>query len=103
MKKILRVMILIGILSFFPMQTVLAEEDVNANDLVIRIDPADTTKGKEVVGKPTPKFPNTNGSKNGSLPHLGQMITSFILLLSGIACLIVFCGVISMKKIYYSM
>lgn len=35
-----------------------------------------------------------------SLPKLGQMITSFVLLLSGVACLIICFGVISLKKIY---
>ena len=102
MKKFLQVFVLVGMFSFFPMHTVLAAGNEGSNDLVIEIKPDDgKTIDKEIVGKPTPKFPNTGGPKTGSLPHLGQMITSFILLLSGIACLIVFCGVISFKKIYY--
>ncbi|MGM0218749.1 hypothetical protein [Enterococcus sp. AZ126] len=103
MKKILHVVFLVAIFSFFPIHTVLAAGNEDSNDLVIQIKPDDDkTIDKEIVGKPTPKFPNTSGPKTGTLPHLGQMITSFILLLSGIACLIVFCGVISFKKIYYS-
>ncbi|OJG55483.1 hypothetical protein RV06_GL001926 [Enterococcus haemoperoxidus] len=77
-------------------------ENEESNGLVIQIEPADKPTDKGIIGKPMPKVPNTSGPKNGSLPHLGQMITSFILLLSGIACLIVFCGVLSFKKIYYS-
>ncbi|OTN89265.1 hypothetical protein A5819_001757 [Enterococcus sp. 7E2_DIV0204] len=45
--------------------------------------------------KPT-GYPDTDGA----LPHLGQMMTSFILLLLGVACLIVFLGVISLRKVY---
>ncbi|MGX7243618.1 hypothetical protein ACWOC1_02075 [Enterococcus quebecensis] len=41
-------------------------------------------------------YPNTSGA----LPHLGQMMTSFLLLLVGIGCLIVFVGVISLRKVY---
>ncbi|EOL50921.1 hypothetical protein [Enterococcus caccae] len=44
----------------------------------------------------TPVYPETDGA----LPHLGQMMTSFILLLLGVACLIVFLGVISLRKVY---
>lgn len=43
-----------------------------------------------------PGYPKTNGA----LPYLGQMMTSFILLLLGVACLIVFLGVISLRKVY---
>ncbi|EOL49887.1 hypothetical protein [Enterococcus caccae] len=43
-----------------------------------------------------PVYPSTDGA----LPHLGQMMTSFILLLLGVACLIVFLGVISLRKVY---
>ncbi|MBO0439836.1 hypothetical protein [Candidatus Enterococcus ikei] len=43
-----------------------------------------------------PVYPATDGA----LPHLGQMMTSFILLLLGVACLIVFLGVISLRKVY---
>lgn len=43
-----------------------------------------------------PQLPATSGA----LPHLGQMMTSFILLLLGVACLIVFLGVISLRKVY---
>ncbi|MGM0218051.1 hypothetical protein [Enterococcus sp. AZ126] len=102
MKKLLQMFVLVSILSIFPMHTVLAVGNEDSGDLVIQIKPDDQTNQKEKVVKPTPKFPNTGNLQNGTLPHLGQMITSFILLLSGIACLIVFCGVISFKKIYYS-
>ncbi|WP_430602052.1 hypothetical protein IGJ02_002261 [Enterococcus sp. DIV0724b] len=44
--------------------------------------------------------PTTDPTLNGALPHLGQMMTSFILLLLGVTCLIVFLGVISLKKVY---
>lgn len=47
-----------------------------------------------------PSKPTKSPSVNGSLPHLGQMVTSFIFLLLGLACLIVFVGVISLRKIY---
>ncbi|EOL49877.1 hypothetical protein [Enterococcus caccae] len=39
-------------------------------------------------------------STDGALPHLGQMMTSFILLLLGVACLIIFLGVVSLRKVY---
>lgn len=103
MKKFLHVFALVSIFFIFPIHTVLAVGNEESNGLVIQIEPADKPTDKEIIGKPMPKFPNTSGPKNGSLPHLGQMITSFILLLSGIACLIVFCGVLSFKKIYYSL
>ncbi|OTN83839.1 hypothetical protein A5819_003658 [Enterococcus sp. 7E2_DIV0204] len=54
--------------------------------------------------KPTPPIyepkPPVYPTTEGALPHLGQMMTSFILLLSGVACLIVFLGVISLRKVY---
>ncbi|OJG74017.1 hypothetical protein RV12_GL000365 [Enterococcus quebecensis] len=54
--------------------------------------------------KPKPPIyeakPTGYPSTDGALPHLGQLMTSFILLLLGVACLIVFLGVISLRKIY---
>ncbi|EOL46368.1 hypothetical protein [Enterococcus caccae] len=44
--------------------------------------------------------PITDPTLNGALPHLGQMMTSFILLLLGVACLIIFLGVVSLRKVY---
>lgn len=38
--------------------------------------------------------------KEGTLPHLGQMVTSCILLLSGVSCLIVSIGIIGLRRVY---
>ncbi|MGM0218061.1 hypothetical protein [Enterococcus sp. AZ126] len=104
MKKLLYMLILATILSFFPMHTGFAvENEESSNGLVIQIEPTDKLTDKKISGKPTAKYPKTSESKNGLLPHLGQMITSYIILLSEIACLIIFCGVICFKKIYYNM
>ena len=54
--------------------------------------------------KPKPPIyetkPPVYPTSDGVLPHLGQMMTSFILLLLGVTCLIVFLGVISLRKVY---
>lgn len=46
-----------------------------------------------------PALPNY-GNKEQYLPSLGQFISSFILLLIGVACLLVFLGIVSLRKIY---
>ncbi|MEI5993505.1 hypothetical protein [Candidatus Enterococcus mansonii] len=54
--------------------------------------------------KPKPPIYETKPAEypatDGALPHLGQMMTSFILLLLGVACLIIFLGVVSLRKVY---
>lgn len=74
--------------------------DQGKSDVGISFDPS-----KEVE-KPEPPIyePKPPGGldKNSALPHLGQMVTSFILLLIGVSCLIVGIGIIGLRKVYYS-
>lgn len=50
-----------------------------------------------VIYKPIP--PNSV-EPNGKLPQLGQLVSSLICLLGGMACLIIVIGAFSFKKIY---
>lgn len=100
--------VMVAILLLFLPRGVLAAGNVGQNDVGIHFEKSTDTTDTEEPSKKNPTenppklLPSTNGSKNGALPHLGQMITSFILLLGGVACLIAFCGIILFRKIYYS-
>lgn len=103
MKKRWLLLVFIPIIFTFTSESVLATSSTEQNEVGIYFEEDD---GKKILPQkptnPLVKYPDTNGSKNGYLPHLGQMISSFIFLLVGVTCLVIFCGVLMFRKIYYS-
>ncbi|WP_207695823.1 hypothetical protein DOK67_0001461 [Enterococcus sp. DIV0212c] len=90
------VMISIGLTLFSRTSYALAEQEnteagISFEQFIGPESPKPPVDEKDVTGYPT---------TNGALPMLGQMLTSFILLLLGVACLIIFLGVISLRKVY---
>lgn len=100
MKKRWLMLVFIPIVFTFTSESVLATSSTRQNEVGIYFE---KDGGKTIVQKkPLIKYPDTNGSKNEYFPHLGQMISSFIILLIGITCLVIFCGVLMLRKVYYS-
>ncbi|WP_348920526.1 hypothetical protein [Enterococcus rotai] len=103
MKKRWLMLVFIPIVFAFTSESVWATTNTRQNEVGIYFE---EDEGKKILPQkpadPLVKYPDTNGNKSGYLPHLGQMISSFILLLTGVTCLVVFCGVMMFRKIYYS-
>lgn len=82
-------------------QTVHAEQaNADKTDTAIMFEESTTVVPSKT--KPPVIVKPVGPTRDQQLPHLGQLITSIILLLIGICVLIVFVGVFSLKQLYYT-
>ncbi|MBO0475383.1 hypothetical protein IGL98_003267 [Enterococcus sp. DIV0840] len=78
-----------------------------SNSLFVQAEKTDAGIGFEeskVVDPVTPpaEIKPVGPDRDKQLPHLGQMVTSIILLLIGLGMLVIFIGVLSLKKLCYT-
>lgn len=104
MKTKLNVFILFGLLLSFaitPLMTVQADDKIDHTERKTKVGIGfEKTPDVPIVSKPI-KYQPAVPQNIGQLPHTGEMLTSFIILLIGLSILIVFVGVANLKRVYY--
>ena len=112
MKKNMRFLVFLGVLLSLivtPMSTVQANDMINPDKKETEVDII-FKKSEQKVVPAVPKVPPIyhppievipSKKPNGQLPHTGELLTSFVMLLAGLSLLIVFVGVANLKRVYY--
>lgn len=112
MKKNTRLLVFLGVLLSLiitPMSTVQANDMVNSDKKETEVD-ITFKKSEQKITPVVPKEPPIYHppidvisplKPKGQLPHTGELLTSFVMLLVGLSLLIVFVGMANLKRVYY--